>query len=229
MFPVMPDWDRIDTVLLDMDGTLLDLHFDTYFWRHHVPLRYAEKHGIATEEARSELLVRYRQAEGTLDWYCVDYWTGQLGLDIPLLKQEVDHLISVRPDVIPFLVALKKAGKRRVLVTNAHGKSLALKMRKTAIGEHLDALVCAHDVGLAKEEPEFWHRLHDLIGFRRANALLIDDSIAVLKSAERYGIGQLRAILQPDSQAGPVDADSYPHIDRFSDMLPLTRNADEAL
>ena len=24
-------WDEIDTVLLDMDGTLLDLHFDNHF------------------------------------------------------------------------------------------------------------------------------------------------------------------------------------------------------
>src|SRR5690606_507131 len=25
-------WNQIDTVLLDMDGTLLDLHFDNHFW-----------------------------------------------------------------------------------------------------------------------------------------------------------------------------------------------------
>lgn len=215
-----PDWGRIDTVLLDMDGTLLDLHFDTYFWLQHVPLRYAEMHGLSTEDSRNELLTRYRRAEGTLDWYCVDYWTEQLGLDIPLLKEEVDHLISVRPDVIPFLEALNTVGKRRVLVTNAHGKSLALKMRKTPIGEHLDAVVCAHDIGLAKEQPEFWHRLHDRIGYHRENTLLIDDSLKVLKSADDYGIEHLRAILKPDSQSPPVDADPYIHIDRFSEIQP---------
>ena len=32
------DWTRIDTILLDMDGTLLDLGFDNFFWREHVPL-----------------------------------------------------------------------------------------------------------------------------------------------------------------------------------------------
>jgi len=217
---VVPDWARIDTVLLDMDGTLLDLHFDTFFWLQHVPLRYAEKHGISQESARERLLARYREAEGTLDWYCVDYWTDQLELDIPMLKEEVDHLINVRPDVIPFLEALKEVAKRRVLVTNAHGKSLALKMRKTPIGEHLDDVVCAHDVGLAKEQPEFWHRLHDRIGFHRENTLLIDDSLKVLQSADNYGIEHLRAILKPDSKSPHVDNEHYPRIDRFSDILP---------
>ena len=217
---VVPDWARIDTVLLDMDGTLLDLHFDTFFWLQHVPLRYAEKHRISQEAARERLLARYREAEGTLDWYCVDYWTEQLELDIPMLKEEVDHLINVRPDVIPFLEALNKVAKRRVLVTNAHGKSLALKMRKTPIGEHLDDVICAHDVGMAKEQPEFWHRLHDRIGFHRENTLLIDDSLKVLQAADNYGIEHLRAILKPDSRSPQVDNEHYPRIDRFSDILP---------
>ena len=42
----MIDWQRIDTVFLDMDGTLLDLNFDTYFWMEHVPRRFSEKHGV---------------------------------------------------------------------------------------------------------------------------------------------------------------------------------------
>ncbi|HBT55971.1 MAG TPA: haloacid dehalogenase, partial [Pseudomonas sp.] len=33
----MLNWNAIDTVLLDMDGTLLDLHFDNHFWLEHMP------------------------------------------------------------------------------------------------------------------------------------------------------------------------------------------------
>ena len=39
----MIDWNAINTVLLDMDGTILDLHFDNYFWKEYVPQKYAEK------------------------------------------------------------------------------------------------------------------------------------------------------------------------------------------
>jgi len=124
----MIDWQRIDTVFLDMDGTLLDLHFDNHFWLEHVPERYAQARGLAPEVAKAQLLARYRDIEGTLEWYCVDHWSRELGLDIALLKQEVEHLIAVHPHVLDFLEALERRGKRRVLVTNAHQKALALKL-----------------------------------------------------------------------------------------------------
>jgi len=221
MNPLIPPWAEIDTVLLDMDGTLLDLHFDTHFWLEHVPLRYAEANSLSPEMAREQLMKRYRQAEGKLEWYCVDFWSEQLGLDIEFLKQEVDHLISVRPDVISFLQALANTGKRRILVTNAHGKSLSLKMRKTPIGEHLDEIITAHDIGLPKERSDFWEKLQQIKPFSAESTLLIDDSINVLQSAEKYGIKHLRAILQPNSKLDPDPHDRYIHIDRFADIIPI--------
>jgi len=173
----MFDWERIDTVLLDMDGTLLDLHFDNHFWLEYVPGRYAELHGMTPEAAKEELMKRYRRVEGTLDWYCVDYWSRELGLDIPLLKAEVDHLIGVHPHVLDFLEILKKAGKARVLVTNAHQKALQLKMAKTRLGGYLDQVVSAHELGLPKENPAFWERLHQRVNFDPGRTLFIDDSI----------------------------------------------------
>ena len=146
-------WANIDIVLLDMDGTLLDLHFDNYFWLEHVPKRYAERRNLSLDRAKQELLQRYKAVEGTMDWYCLDYWSGELGMDVPVLKEEVDHLIAVHPYVTEFLDAVRGSGRRTVLVTNAHGKSLALKMRRTRLGGHLHALVCAHDLGLPKEDP----------------------------------------------------------------------------
>jgi len=221
MNSLQPPWAEIDTVLLDMDGTLLDLHFDTHFWLEHVPVRYAEANELPLELAREQLMKRYRKAEGTLEWYCVDYWSDQLKLDIEILKQEVDHLISVRPDVIRFLRALASAGKHRILVTNAHGKSLSLKMKKTPIGEHLDEIITAHDIGLPKEDSNFWEKLQQRQPFSAANTLLIDDSINVLNSAEKYGIKHLRAILQPNSKLDPDPHERYIHIDRFAEIMPI--------
>ncbi|MDB4521859.1 GMP/IMP nucleotidase [Gammaproteobacteria bacterium] len=216
-----PTWDEIDTVLLDMDGTLLDLHFDTHFWLEHVPTRYAEANSLPIEKAREQLMKRYRSAEGTLEWYCVDYWSDQLNLNIETLKQEVDHLISLRPDVISFLQALANAGKQRILVTNAHGKSLSLKMKRTPIGDHLDEIITAHDIGLPKESSDFWDKLQQKHYFLPHRTLLIDDSINVLSSAEKYGIKHLRAILQPNSKLDPDPHDKFIHVDRFTDIFPI--------
>ena len=213
-------WHAIHTVLLDMDGTLLDLNFDTYFWTEHVPQRYAEKHGLTAERAKAILFPRMRAVEGTMDWYCIDYWTHQLGLDIAVLKQEVDHLIAVHPHVVDFLEALRSHGKRVVLVTNAHTKSLALKMERTRLGGHLDAVICSHDLGLPKEEPEFWERMQECERFSPRNALLVDDSLPVLRSAREYGIDHLRAVLHPDTQRPARDPEEFEAIVSFRDIMP---------
>lgn len=217
----MIDWKRIDTVFLDMDGTLLDLHFDNHFWLEYVPQRYAQAGGITLEQSRQELFSRYKNVEGTLEWYCVDHWSRELGLDIALLKQEVDHLISVHPHVMDFLDAMRALGKRTLLVTNAHQKSLALKLDRTQLGGQLDGVVCSHDLGYPKESDEFWRRLQQVEPFDRERTLFVDDSPSVLQSAERYGIEWLLMILRPDTK-GPVrTTEQFSAIHDFSEIMPI--------
>lgn len=216
----MISWAHIDTVLLDMDGTLLDLHYDNHFWLEHVPQRYAERHNLSLEAAREALRGRYRQVEGTLDWYCVDYWTRELDLDIALLKEEVEHLIDTHPHVLDFLEAVRNRGKRLVLVTNAHGKSLNIKFRRTRLNGHFDNVVCAHDLGLPKEQAGFWDKMQGIEPFQREKALLIDDSLPVLRAAHRYGIGQLLAVRNPDSKLPEKDVGEFNAIRSFREILP---------
>lgn len=216
----MLNWTQIDTVLLDMDGTLLDLHYDNHFWLEHVPQRFAEKHGLTIDEAKAQLRVRYKAVEGTLDWYCVDYWTRELDLDIPVLKQEVEHLIAVHPHVLDFLHAVRATHKRVLLVTNAHGKAVDIKFRRTRLGGHFDAVVCSHDLRLPKEHPGFWHKLEAVHPFDRTRALLVDDSLPVLRAARDHGIGHLLAVYQPDSRQPDKDVGEFAAIRSFRDILP---------
>lgn len=221
MINVRLSWPQIQTVLLDMDGTLLDLRFDNHFWRELVPVRYAERHGMPLEQARTEVAARTRRVEGTLDWYCLDYWSRELGLDVVALKYEIEHLIAVHPHVRDFLVALHAAGRRVALVTNAHGQSLTMKMEKTGLADYFDTLVCAHDLGLAKEQPDFWPRLRAREPFDPATTLLVDDNLSVLRSAQSYGIAHLVSVLWPDSSAPPRLPGEFPAIHDFSELLPV--------
>ncbi len=216
----MLDWSEIDSVFLDMDGTLLDLHFDNHFWLDHVPRRYAEKNGLTKEQALDELIPRFRSIEGTINWYCVDYWTHELGLDIALLKEEVQHLFQVQPYVTDFLKRLAQQGKRRVLVTNAHQKSLALKMKNTPLAGLLDKIISAHELGLPKEEVSFWEKLAAIEKYDPARTLLIDDNLTALRSAREYGIGHLMAIYKPDSKADIKDVGEFRAIHSFEEIMP---------
>jgi putative hydrolase of the HAD superfamily len=216
----MIDWPHIDTVLLDMDGTLLDLHFDNHFWREHMPRRYAEFHGLSEAAARAHLDRHYDRHAGTLNWYCVDFWSSELALDIAQLKEEVAHLIAVRPDVPAFLKALRDSGRRVVMVTNAHPKSLNLKMRETRLDAYFDGLISSHQIGLPKEHPDFWQALQALEPFDKSRTLFVDDSLSVLESAKAYGIVHLLAVCNPDSQQPHKDCGDFQSITSFVQVMP---------
>ena len=214
-------WGAIETVLLDMDGTLLDLNFDNHFWQEHVPLRYAELHNLSIEESKAILFPKFRSAEGTLDWYCIDYWSSQLGMDIPKLKKEVDHLIAIHPHVMEFLEAVRATGRRLLLVTNAHVKSLEIKMEQTQLAGHFDHIVVSHDLGYAKESYQFWDKLRNIEPFKKETTLLVDDSLPVLRSAQNYGIAHLLAVRKPDTQREEKNVEEFKAIYHFNDIMPI--------
>ncbi|MBU0947050.1 MAG: GMP/IMP nucleotidase [Proteobacteria bacterium] len=218
---IKPDfsWSEVDTVLLDMDGTLLDKYFDDHFWEEYVPKIFAEVHGLSAQEARKELLLRYQNVESTLQWADLDYWSEQLGLDIPELKCKVDHLIQVHPYVVDFLNYMKRINKRVHLVTNAHSKTLDLKLRKTVLGSHLDSIVCAEEIGYAKEEPQFWSKLHQRLQFDRERTLLADDTAKVLHAARQYGIGFLIFVARPSSRLPVQHSADFPSVVFFNELI----------
>ncbi|HEX4882047.1 MAG TPA: GMP/IMP nucleotidase [Porticoccaceae bacterium] len=217
----MIPWSAIDTVLLDMDGTLLDLHFDNHFWQHHLPQRFAQLHKIEPEASSSALHERFEREQHRLNWYCTDYWSAQLELDVVALKREVQHLIAERPWAMAFLEALGHQGRQRILITNAHRDSLNLKLGRTRIGAGLDRLISSHDYGKPKEDPAFWIRLAEQIRFDPKRTLFIDDSEPVLAAARDYGIGHLLCVRQPDSKQPPREGLHFPALNCFSDLLPV--------
>ncbi|MCK2184422.1 GMP/IMP nucleotidase [Halomonas getboli] len=221
----MIDWRAIDTVLLDMDGTLLDLHFDSHFWLEHLPRRYAELHRL-DEASQEAIRARILREQGTLNWYSLAYWSRELDVDIVALKREVQHLIGLRSDALDFLRWLKRAHPRVVLATNADRESLALKLPLTGLEDYVDAIVSSADLGVPKEAQEFWFLLQEVEPFDPARTLFIDDNAAVLESAREYGIRHLLGIKQPDSRRPEKELEEFIALDRFAAILPGERPGD---
>jgi len=213
-------WNDIDTVLLDMDGTILDRHFDDHFWLEHVPRRYAAKNGLPLEETRQALYRMFRSQENTLNWTDLDYWSERLGLDIPRLKEEVDHLIAVHPFVIDFLLFLRHHGKGVHLVTNAHSKTLSLKMKKTRLGPYFDTIISAHELGLPKEDAAFWGELRKRIPFDPERTMLGEDSETNLGTAAGYGIRYLIFVSGSSSALPPKPSAAYTSVRTFAELMP---------
>ncbi|HUX74030.1 MAG TPA: GMP/IMP nucleotidase [Steroidobacteraceae bacterium] len=217
--PAAVDWSAIDTVLVDMDGTLLDLAFDNWFWQELIPRRYASLHGLGADESRAVLQPKFRAAAGSLDWYCIDHWSRELGLDIGAIKRAARGELRFLPGAEQFLMSLRERGKRAVLITNAHPETLAIKNERLALLRHVDASYSAHPFRAPKEHRQFWQRLRRAEPFAPSRTLFIDDSLPVLEVARSFGIAWLRAVRRPDSSLPPRDSPDFAAIDRVVDLL----------
>jgi len=210
---------EIKYVLLDMDGTLLDKYFDDFFWEQLLPKKYADKNNITFGKAKEELMKKYKTHEGTLNWTDIDFWSKEVDIDIPALKEQIKHLIEIHPHVEDFLRMLNRRKKKVFLVTNAHYRVLDMKLKETKIGKYFDASVTSFEMGYPKEMIEFWKKVQLKLCFEKEKTLFIDDTIAVLRTAKRFGIKYLLYRSCASSKAGKSVSREFPTINDFKELV----------
>ena len=217
--PGAVEWAQIDSVLLDMDGTLLDLRFDNWFWSTVVPERYASVNGLCVAAAQARLAPLFTKVAHTLPWYCIDHWSRELDFDIRALKQRARSHVKFLPGAERFLEKLRGSGKRIVLVTNSHPATLAIKDAQVSLTRYFDACYSTHSFGVPKEDAAFWPRLIVEEVFDPRRTLFVDDSLPVLESAHRFGIAYLRAVRCPDSAQPPKATGRFIAVDSVAELL----------
>lgn len=213
-----PDWSQIDDVLLDMDGTLLDRHFDNFFFEEELPRRYAALHRLSFQESRDRLMAMYRSVEGELAWTDLNYWTRRVGLDVVAMHKELEHMIGFLPGAEAFLCHLRQLGKRVTIVTNAHSTGVSVKVAKTGLDRYVDRIVDAFEVGYLKMRPEYWPNCQCLLGFNPSRSLFMDDDEGCLTAAKAFGVAHLVHSAKSSSQLPPAP---LPHFFSITGFAPL--------
>jgi len=201
--PFNIDWRSIDDVLLDMDGTLLDLHYDATFWLNNVHSIVANLTGEPEYVIQERFHRELKKHEGTLAWYCTDYWADFFGIDLIEAKQQLAHLIRFRPHAEQFLNVLNSLPLRTLIATNAHPDVIQLKLNVVPLEDMVDGIVSSHQYGVAKEHPDFWRALFDEYAINPDRALFMDDSSKVLDAADRAGVREVVEIRHPNLSEPP--------------------------
>jgi putative hydrolase of the HAD superfamily len=191
--------DDVDTLLLDLDGTLLDLAFDNRFWRQVVPEAYGALHGLSVQQALDEIMPRLAAVEGTLPWYCLDHWSRSLDMDLSTLKTGHAGAVAWLPGAKDFLLRQRAVGRRLVLATNSHPETLRIKVEQTRITDYLDAAYSSHPFGAPKEDPRFWQGFRAVEAFDPRRTAFIDDNLQVLRAGRDAGVAHLIAVTWPDT------------------------------
>ena len=213
------DWQTIDDVLLDMDGTLLDLHYDATFWLKNVHSIVASLTGESENEIRDRFQKELKRHEGTLAWYCTDRWAEFFGIDLIEAKRQLAHLIRYRPHAKQFLEALRPLPLRTIIATNAHPDVIQLKLDVVPLSTLVDGIVSSHQYGVAKEHPNFWTALFDEYSIDPNRAIFMDDSPRVLDAADRAGVREIVEIRHPNLSEPPRTTWKQ-GIDDFDALLP---------
>jgi len=214
-----PDWASIDTVLLDLDGTLLDQAYDNHIWRDLIPQRFAMARGMDLHAAYAEIARLFAGRSGTLDWYDIDFWSRTLGVDVAALHREVRSHVCWLPGAREFLAKMREQGKRLVLLTNSHPLALAVKHEESGVLDHLDAAATSHEFGAPKEQPQFWHAARARFGYDPARSLFADDNAKMLAAARDAGVRWVYGVRHWDTKGSRREHLDHDAVDAVLDLV----------
>tara|TARA_B100001564_G_scaffold347458_1_gene348231 strand:- start:380 stop:1030 length:651 start_codon:yes stop_codon:yes gene_type:complete len=179
--------------LIDLDGVILDTSYDNYFWQEYIPRVYAKKNNISEKDGINYTHTLFRYKKKTKDWYDVDYWSNILDINIIQEKSRKENmsLIKIKEGAESALSKLKEDGKELFLVTNAHRKTLNVKLSKYDLSKYFNDLVCSHELGYVKEDIQLWHLLRNKLNIDYKKTVLVEDTFDNIQSAFHAGINNL--------------------------------------
>ena len=208
---------KVTTYIFDMDGTILDLHFDRQVWNLRLPEKISQELSISLKSASALIKDMLSPQKNTLNWYSLEFWNKEFSINMSEIEDEMAHLIKPRCGAIECLRDMQHKG-RMILASNADPKSMSRKLSLTGIGHYFNTIISAHEIGFCKEELGFWEKLQTQLNFFPENTILIDDNLTVLKTAKNFGIAHLYGIRYPSSQGASITSSEFQLLNNFNEL-----------
>ena len=185
----------IQTVLFDLDGTLIDsirLILDSYHHTlaaHGVPPRTDDDwlRGVGTP--LSVQFAEWRDDLGKVEAMVATYRAYNLA--------HHDRMVTVYPGVVAAVEAIRAAGRRTGLVTSKNRQGALRGLTLVRLEAMMDVLVCADEVTNPKPDPEPVEKAVALLGADPATTVYVGDSIHDMVSGRAAGVRTAAALWGP--------------------------------
>jgi len=230
----------IDTVLFDLDDTLIDWSEQDTFWPSIGRPHAAQMYRYVREQV-PDLAVDQETFIQRLDHVTIEAWMGALqgaltiepfgvlvqrafgavGLDAARIDLDAaleaygwtrQPRVSLFEDTVPVLDRLRDAGFRLGLITNSH---LTVKMRRVeleayGIADYFEILVTSGDAGYVKPHPGIFEHALSALERPPEHAMYVGDS-PQSDVVGAQGVGMTSVLHEPPHLNRPMPAGVEPH------------------
>jgi HAD superfamily hydrolase (TIGR01509 family) len=182
----------------------LDQVFDNYYWSELVPREISKINNMPLVESKAQVAVMGKDLAGTLPWYEIEFWEKRFCIDlIKPARQNLSH-IKFLPSAQESLKKLNALNKKIIFLTNCDARLLSVKSDAVPIMQYCTAFQSSTDLGIIKEDENYWPIVFDKFNIDPATSLFIDDNKQIVMAADRAGIKSSFHITEPTSDMSVI-------------------------
>ncbi len=184
----MLNWQNIDAVIFDMDGTLVD---SMQYWRD-LPLNLFQTNGVPMPNNLEKLLASadlWQAAEVFAQQFIPQLTTQQI---FDQLQQEMDaHYaqdIPLLSGVRQLLKALQQNGKKMCIATMTDRPQVETMLHSQQLESIFDFLLTTPEVGSGKNQPDIFLQACQRFGLSKQRVAVFEDSRTAAKTVLKLGM-----------------------------------------
>jgi pyrophosphatase PpaX len=212
---------QLQTVLFDLDGTLIDsirLILDSYhhtLTQHNLPARSDEEwlRGVGTP-----LHVQFSQ------WHdSPEMLEAMIATYREFNLKHHDRMVTVYPGVVEAVRQIKSSGIQTGLVTSKNRQGALRGLALVGLEALMDVMVCADEVSNPKPHPEPVEKAVALLGADPGRTVYVGDSIHDMHSGRAAGVKTAAALWGPFGRSHLESAGPDYWLEKPEDLVGLVQ------